>query len=47
MAGVLSLGLARHSAREIGDDLKLTPKAVRQAKYRVLVRLREELDLDY
>lgn len=39
--------LQGHSAREIGEDLKLTPKAVRQAKYRVLVRLREELDLDY
>ncbi len=35
-----------HSAREIGDDLKLTPKAVRQAKYRVMVRLREELEPD-
>jgi RNA polymerase sigma-70 factor (ECF subfamily) len=39
--------LQGHSAREIGDDLSLTPQAVRQAKHRVLVRLREELDPDH
>ena len=35
-----------HSAGEIAEDLKMTTKAVRQAKYRVLVRLREELEPD-
>lgn len=33
-----------HTASEIGADLKMTPKAVRQAKYRVMVRLRAALD---
>lgn len=35
-----------HSASEVAEDLNMTAKAVRQAKYRVLVRLREELDPD-
>jgi len=33
-----------HSAAEIADDLGMTKKAVRQAKFRVLQRLRQELD---
>ena len=33
-----------HSASEIAADLGMTAKAVRQAKYRVLLRLREELE---
>lgn len=32
------------SATEIGAELGMTPAAVRQAKYRVLCRLQEELD---
>lgn len=32
-----------HPATDIAGDLNITPKAVRQAKYRVLRRLREEL----
>lgn len=32
------------SAKAIGEDLNLSPAAVRQAKFRVLKRLREELD---
>jgi RNA polymerase sigma-70 factor, ECF subfamily len=32
-----------HSAADIAQDLDLSPKAVRQAKYRVLQRLRQEL----
>jgi DNA-directed RNA polymerase specialized sigma24 family protein len=32
-----------HSAAEIALDLNLSVAAVRQAKYRVLCRLREEL----
>ena len=32
------------SAKNIGEDLGLQPAAVRQAKFRVLKRLREELD---
>ena len=32
------------SAAEIAEDLGMNPAAVRQAKYRVLCRLREELD---
>jgi DNA-directed RNA polymerase specialized sigma24 family protein len=32
------------SATEVGTELGMTPAAVRQAKYRVLCRLREELD---
>jgi RNA polymerase sigma-70 factor (ECF subfamily) len=37
------LAIDGHSAAEIGRDLGLTAKAVRQAKYRVLKRLRDEL----
>ena len=33
----------RHAAKAIADDLGISPKAVRQAKFRVLRRLREEL----
>ncbi|TWT98329.1 RNA polymerase sigma factor [Stieleria varia] len=33
----------QQSANEIADSLGMTPRAVRQAKYRVLSRLREEL----
>lgn len=33
-----------HSASEIAEELSMTPAAVRQAKYRVLCRLQEELD---
>lgn len=33
-----------HAAAEIADDLQMTPKAVRQAKYRVLLRLRSDLE---
>lgn len=36
------LTVGNESAAEIGDDLKMTKKAVRQAKYRVLSRLRGE-----
>ena len=32
-----------HSAAEIGEDLQMKPGAVRQAKYRVLCRVREML----
>jgi len=32
-----------HAAADIARDLNISPKAVRQAKYRVLQRLREEL----
>jgi RNA polymerase sigma-70 factor (ECF subfamily) len=32
-----------HNATEIANDLGMTPRAVRQAKYRVLRRLRQEL----
>jgi len=35
--------LENHTASEVAADLSMTPKAVRQAKYRVLVRLRELL----
>lgn len=37
------LAVDGHRASDIGRDLGLTAKAVRQAKYRVLTRLREEL----
>ncbi|HVX11157.1 MAG TPA: sigma-70 family RNA polymerase sigma factor [Pirellulales bacterium] len=37
------LAIEGHPAAEIGRDLGLTAKAVRQAKYRVLKRLRDEL----
>jgi RNA polymerase sigma-70 factor (ECF subfamily) len=30
----------------VAEDLGMTPQAVRQAKYRVLRRLRNEMDLD-
>ena len=33
-----------HATTAIADDLGMTAKAVRQAKYRVLRRLREEMD---
>jgi RNA polymerase sigma-70 factor (ECF subfamily) len=33
-----------HSAAEIADDLGMNPRSVRQAKYRVLSRLRQELE---
>ena len=33
-----------HSAAEVAEDLGMTPAAVRQAKYRVLCRLHDELD---
>ncbi|MCH8244242.1 MAG: sigma-70 family RNA polymerase sigma factor [Planctomycetes bacterium] len=35
-----------HSAAEIADDLGMNPRSVRQAKYRVLSRLRQELEDD-
>jgi len=35
--------LEDHAAPDVAADLGMTPKAVRQAKYRVLVRLRELL----
>jgi RNA polymerase sigma-70 factor (ECF subfamily) len=35
--------LENHTASEVATDLGMTPKAVRQAKYRVLMRLRELL----
>ena len=38
------LAVGNESAAEIGSDLAMTPKAVRQAKYRVLRRLRSELE---
>ena len=38
------MSVAGHSAAEIGFDLDLSDSAVRQAKYRVLCRLREVLD---
>lgn len=37
------LTVDRRSAAEIAADLDMTPKSVRQAKYRVLTRLRQEL----
>jgi len=37
------LAVEGHAATAIGADLHLSPSAVRQAKYRVLCRLREEL----
>lgn len=37
------LTIEGHSAAEIGEDLAMTPRAVRQAKYRILSRLRQEL----
>lgn len=37
------LTVAGHSAADIGSDLGMNEKAVRQAKYRVLCRLREML----
>ncbi len=33
-----------HTAADIAQDFGMTPRAVRQAKYRVLQRLRTELD---
>jgi RNA polymerase sigma-70 factor (ECF subfamily) len=39
----LRLAVAGQSAVEIAEDLGMTPAAVRQAKYRVLCRLHEEL----
>lgn len=38
------LAVEGQSATEIADELDMTPSAVRQAKYRVLCRLREELE---
>lgn len=38
------LSAGNESAAEIGADLQMTPRAVRQAKYRVLRRLRSELE---
>jgi RNA polymerase sigma-70 factor, ECF subfamily len=38
------LAVGGESAAEIGDALDMTPRAVRQAKYRVLQRLRSELE---
>ena len=37
------LAIDDHSAADIGRDLGMNQKAVRQAKYRVLCRLRDEL----
>ena len=37
------LTVDRHSAAEIAAELQMNPKSVRQAKYRVLSRLRQEL----
>jgi RNA polymerase sigma-70 factor (ECF subfamily) len=39
------MAIDEHSATEIAEDLKTTPAAVRQAKYRVLCRLRDELSV--
>lgn len=41
------LAVDGHSAKEIGDDLGMTAKAVRQAKYRVLLKLRDLLNEDF
>jgi RNA polymerase sigma-70 factor (ECF subfamily) len=38
------LAAGSESAAEIGSDLDMTPRAVRQAKYRILRRLRSELE---
>lgn len=38
--------LQEHSIQDVARDLKLTENAVRQAKFRVLRRLRDELDGD-
>jgi len=38
------LAVDGQTATEIAEDLGMTPSAVRQAKYRVLCRLREELE---
>ena len=37
------LAVEGHSAAEIAEDLQMTDAAVRQSKYRVLCRLRDEL----
>ncbi len=41
------LAVKGDTAKEIGADLKMTAKAVRQAKYRVACRLRIELGADF
>ena len=41
------MSIEGHSAKEIGNDLNLTSSAVRQAKYRVICKLREILGDDY
>lgn len=41
------LAINGDTAKEIGADLEMTPKAVRQAKYRVACRLRRELGDDF
>ena len=40
---VIDALLEGHSAAEIAADLNMNAKSVRQAKYRVLTRLRQEL----
>lgn len=40
------LAIAGHAAADIGHDLQMSEKAVRQAKYRVLCRLRQILGDD-
>ena len=40
----LRLAMAGQSAVEIAEELGMTPAAVRQAKYRVLTRLHDELE---
>lgn len=38
------LAVEERSATEVAEELEMSPAAVRQAKYRVLCRLREELE---
>lgn len=41
------LAVKGRPAREIGEEIDMTPKAVRQAKYRVTKKLRDLLDDDF
>lgn len=41
------LAVKGRPAREIGEEINMTPKAVRQAKYRVTKKLRDLLDDDF